>query len=108
MIKDIILFMFAVQILIDVVSAKVISNRLNKIEDRFFRKHEADVRHRNKEVQARSEQINSLRQRLHNETQRAKKAELYCLGRAKFASHTAGFVVNELSALKTRVKNVKP
>lgn len=66
MIKDIIIVALLVQIGIDILSAKVVGRRLNQIEDRFFRKHEADIRHRDRETQARSEQIRTLKGRVHN------------------------------------------
>lgn len=65
MIKDFIIFLLAIQILIDGLSAVAIGRRLNAIEDRFFRKHEADIRHRNREVGARAEQSKRFRQHLH-------------------------------------------
>lgn len=109
MIKDLIILALVFQVLIDVLSAAAIGKRLNAIEDRFFRKHEADVRHRDREVGARSEQIKVLKQRVHNETRKFKSSlnELHTRILTDEGSLKIAFrAINELQA-KVR-KSVKP
>lgn len=48
-----------------VVGLACLSVKIDQIENRFFRKHESDVRYRDRETEARAGSVTKLRQRIH-------------------------------------------
>jgi hypothetical protein len=83
--------------------------KLTNLETKFYKKHEADVRHRDRESKSRSDQIQMIRQRIHKVNLSSKKRddELFTKNVLLDQSNrTALFAINELQAEeRTRVKS---